>query len=362
MMAPLSTRFLKERPREMRESKTRVDVPLLPTTTVGSHSPPGWLLTAIQAIGRGELGQDDIDEVMRDATDIAVLDQARAGVDVITDGEMRRNDFNLGFYTRLHGIEQLPNHRLLGPEGHDQRGKWRVNEPISAPDGLGCLEDFTYVLSISDRPVKAAVPGPFTLAGRIETGGIYKDRIAAAWAFVPIVNAECKALVAAGATFIQVDEPSAAVYPDLLPDAVELFNAAVDRIEAKIGSHLCFGNFRGRPVAHRIYRPLFPKLFDMKIDQYILEFANREMAEIALWQEFPNDREIAAGVVDVKNYWCETTEVVAGRIRTALQYIDPEKLWIAPDCGFSQTARWAAKRKLAAMVQGAEIVRKELAG
>jgi 5-methyltetrahydropteroyltriglutamate--homocysteine methyltransferase len=346
----------------MTKPKNRGELPLLPTTTVGSHSPTGWLLTAIDAIQRGEYGQDDIDEVMRDATDIAVLDQVRAGVDVITDGEMRRNDFNLGFYTRLSGIEPLLNDRLLGPEGHDQRGKWRVTEPISAPDGLGCLEDFTYVLSISDRPVKAAVPGPFTLAGRLQTGGVYKDRVEAAWAFVPIVNAECTALVEAGANFIQVDEPSAAVYPDLLPEAVELFNAAVDGIDAKIGSHLCFGNFRGRPVAHRTYRPLFPKLFDMKIGQYILEFANREMAEIALWQEFPNDREIAAGVVDVKNYWCETPEVVAARIRTALQYIEPEKLWIAPDCGFSQTARWAAKRKLKAMVQGAEIVRRELAG
>ncbi|MEZ4532729.1 MAG: hypothetical protein R2855_17175 [Thermomicrobiales bacterium] len=342
--------------------QTLADLPLLPTSAVGSHAPTGWLLTAIDAIGRGELGQDDIDELMRDATDIAVLDMERAGLDVLVDGEMRRNDFNLGFYIRIQGIEPIPAPRKLGPEGHDQRGKWRVYEELSAPDGLGCIEDFLYVQSVSNRPVKACVPGPFTLSGRIQTGGIYKDRIEAAWALVPIVNAECRALQAAGATFIQVDEPSAAVYPDRMAEYVTLFNAAVEGVDAKIGSHICFGNYRGRPVAQRSYRPIFPRLFDMRCDQYLLEFANRELAEIELWKEFPNDRELGFGVIDVKNYWCETPEIVASRIRTALTYVAPEKLWIVPDCGFSQTARWAAKRKLAAMVDGARIVRQELAG
>ncbi len=346
----------------MTELNRLAKLPLLPTSTVGSHSPPGWLLTAIDAINLGAYGQEDIAEVMRDATDIAVLDQVRAGIDVITDGEMRRNDFNLGFYQRIRGVEPLPAPRLLGPEGHDQRGKWRVNEPITAPDGLGCLEDFAYVLSIADRPVKAAVPGPFTLSGRMQTGGVYQDRLEAAWAFVPIVNAECKSLVQAGATLIQVDEPSVAVYPERLGECVELFNAAVEGVNARIASHLCFGNFRGRPVAQRSYRPLIPKVFEMKIDQYLLEFANREMAELEILREFPDDREIAVGVVDVKNYWCETPDLVAERIRKALRFIDADQLWVVPDCGFSQTARWATTRKLLAMVQGTEIVRRELAG
>jgi 5-methyltetrahydropteroyltriglutamate--homocysteine methyltransferase len=118
--------------------QTLAELPILPTSAVGSHAPTGWLLTAIDAIGRGELGRDDVDELMRDATDIAVLDMERAGLDVLVDGEMRRNDFNLGFYVRLQGIEPLPPGRKLGPEGHDQRGKWRVFAEVSAPDGLGC--------------------------------------------------------------------------------------------------------------------------------------------------------------------------------------------------------------------------------
>jgi 5-methyltetrahydropteroyltriglutamate--homocysteine methyltransferase len=179
---------------------------------------------------------------------------------------------------------------------------------------------------------------------------------------VPIVNAECKALVAAGADFVQVDEPSIAVYPDRMADYVQIFNKSVEGVNAKIASHICFGNFRGRPVAHRSYRPIFPALFDMRCDQYLLEFANREMRELDLWRELPNDRELAAGVIDVKNYWCETPEVVADRIRQALKFVDSAKLWIVPDCGYSQTARWAAKRKLEAMVAGVDIVRRELAG
>jgi 5-methyltetrahydropteroyltriglutamate--homocysteine methyltransferase len=237
-----------------------------------------------------------------------------------------------------------------------------VTEELCAPDGLGVVDEFGYLLSIADRPAKACVPGPFTLSGRLDGGGVYKDRLEIAWALVPIVNAECRALVAAGAEFIQIDEPSAAVYPDRLVEYVKLFNAAVEGVTAKIAILLCFGNFRGRPVARRTYRPLFPKMFEFRADQFLLEFANREMAEVELLREFPPDRELAAGLVDVKNYWCEPPEIVAERVRMLLAYIDPQRLWVLPDCGFSQTARWAATKKLRALVEGVAIVRRELAG
>lgn len=338
------------------------DLPLIPTTTVGSMAPPGWLVSATRAIERGEFGTADVEELLTDAVDVAVLDQQRAGVDVLVDGEMRRQDFNLGFYGRLQGLEARPLARRFGPEGHDQRGKWLVTQELSAPDGLGVVAEFGYLLSVADRPSKACVPGPFTLSGRLDGGTVYQDRLEIAWALVPIVNAECRALVEAGAEFIQIDEPSAAVYPDGLDEYVNLFNAAVEGVEAKIAIHLCFGNFRGRPVARRSYRPLFPRMFDFRADQFLLEFANREMAEVELLREFPPDRELAAGLVDVKNYWCETPEVVAERVRRLLEYVTPTQLWVLPDCGFSQTARWAATRKLRALVQGVEIVRRELAG
>jgi 5-methyltetrahydropteroyltriglutamate--homocysteine methyltransferase len=335
---------------------------VIPTTTVGSMPPPGWLVAANRAVARGEFGADDVEELLTDAVDIAILDQQRAGVDVLVDGEMRRQDFNLGFYGHLRGLEPVPAGRKLGPEGHDQRGKWLVTEPLRAPDGLGVVAEFGYLLSVADRPTKACVPGPYTLSGRLEGGAVYKDRFEAAWALAPIVRAECLALVEAGADFIQIDEPSAAVYPDRFDENIKLFNAAVEGVQAKIAVHLCFGNFRGRPVARRSYRPLFPKMFEFRAGQFLLEFANREMAETDLLREFPDDRELAAGLVDVKNYWCEPPAVVAERVRALLRVIKPEQLWVLPDCGFSQTARWAAQRKLRALVEGVEIVRRELAG
>jgi 5-methyltetrahydropteroyltriglutamate--homocysteine methyltransferase len=206
------------------------------------------------------------------------------------------------------------------------------------------------------------IPGPFTLAGRIQPGKIYKDRMDVAYALAELVNTELKNLVAAGVTFIQLDEPSYAVHSTTPEEFVTLFNRTVEGVDAKIGVHLCFGNFVGRPVAKRTYRPLFPYILDMKADQFALEFANREMAEIGIWREFANEKELAAGLVDVKNYYVETPEDVAERIRQTLQYIPAEKLTITPDCGFSQTARWAARAKLKAMVGGTKIVRKELAG
>ena len=334
--------------------QTLDDLPLLPTSAVGSHAPTGWLLTAIDAIARGEMGQDDIDELMRDATDIAVLDMERAGLDVLVDGEMRRNDFNLGFYVRIQGIEPMPSPRKLGPEGHDQRGKWRVYEELSAPNGLGCVEDFAYVQSISDRPVKASVPGPFTLSGPNpdwrDLQGPHRSRLGAG------PHRQCRMPRAcrkrAPRSSRSMSRPPRSI-PIGWPSTSSSSMPRSQGIDAKIGSHICFGNFRGRPVAQRTYRPIFPAMFDMRCDQYLLEFANREMAEIELWKEFPNDRELGCGVIDVKNYWCETPDVVAERIRTALKFVAPDKLWIVPDCGFSQTARWATKRKLAAMVEGA---------
>ncbi len=332
---------------------------LIPTSTIGSYAPPSWLCVTLEAIGRGELGETDIDETFNDAVRIAITDQERAGIDVITEGEMRRQDFVLGFYERLIGLEPLPAPRTQGPDGHDQRGKWNPTVPLAAPDGLGILSEFEFAKTEATKPIKVTCPGPFTLSGRIQTGGIYKERLEVAYACANIINAELRNLVAVGAEFIQLDEPSYAVYPDRPQEFVKLFNHTLKGVSAKIGLHICFGNYRGRAVGKRSYRPLFPHILDANFDQLALEFANREMAEIELWSDFPNDKELAAGLIDVKNYYIETPEDVAALLRKALNHVRPEKLAITPDCGFSQTARWAAAAKLKAMVTGTEIVRSE---
>jgi 5-methyltetrahydropteroyltriglutamate--homocysteine methyltransferase len=339
------------------------ELPLIPTSVIGSYAWPGWLHTALQAAQRGEYGPEDLKETQDDAVDLAVRDQEDAGVDIITDGEMRRvGFFTAEFYGHMTGLRELPPRRKLGIVGHDQRESYEAVEAVAAPNGLGLVEEYRYVRTRTQRPVKMPCPGPYTLAGRIKPGSIYKDRIDVSYALAEIINRELKALVAEGVTFIQLDEPSYAVHNTGLQEFVKLFNRTVEGVNAKIGVHLCFGNFVGRPVAKRSYHPIFPTILDLNAQQFALEFANRELSELDLWREFPNDKELAAGLVDVKNYWVEKPEDVAERIRQTLQYVAPERLTVTPDCGFSQTARWAARAKLKSMVEGTKIVRRELTG
>ncbi len=336
---------------------------LLPTSVIGSWAWPAWLHTALAAAERGEYGPDDVAETLDDAVDLAIRDQEDAGVDIITDGEMRRAGFfTASFFGHLTGLRELPPRRKVGVVGHDQRESYEAVEPLAAPNGLGLVAEYTYLRRRTRRAIKTTCPGPYTLAGRIKGGSVYRNRMEVAHALSAIINRELRALVAAGATFIQLDEPSYAVHPEAPREFVDLFNATVAGVDAKIGLHLCFGNFAGRPVAKRTYRPLFPHILDVRAGQLALEFANRELAELELWREFPSDKELAAGVMDVKNYYVETPEDVAERIRKVLRVARPEKLVIVPDCGLSQTARWAARAKLKAMVDGARIVRRELGG
>lgn len=334
---------------------------LLPVTTVGSYAWPGWYYLVMAAAERGELGVQDIEEALRDGVEIALQDQVAAGVDILTDGEMRRVDFIVSFPKRLRGIRQLPQARLLPPEGHDQRARYAIESDLSAPEGLGIVEEFRCLKQRTQAPVKATVPGPYTLAGRLVADGkIYGSREDVAWALAGIVRQELEGLVKAGADFIQLDEPSIACYKGNLSTFVQIFNETVKGIEAKLAIHVCFGNYRARPIGLRTYAPLFPALLEVRAEQFVLEFANREMAEADLWQRFPNDRELAAGVVDVKNQFIEPVETLAERIRLILKSVRPDKLSLVPDCGFSQTPRFLAFPKLRNLVQAAELVRKEL--
>jgi 5-methyltetrahydropteroyltriglutamate--homocysteine methyltransferase len=212
----------------------------------------------------------------------------------------------------------------------------------------------------TNAPVKVPVPGPFTLAGCLQGGEVYRDRGEIAEALLPIVNREVKDLAAAGVEFVQLDEPSFACHPDHPEEFLDLIARTVAGVSAKVSMHLCFGNYRGRAVGWRSYRPLVPHLAAAKVQQLALEFASREMAEIELAREIKPPLELAVGLVDVKNTWVEPPELVAERLRLTLKYIDPERVQVTPDCGFSQTARYIACHKLANMVAGVRIVRREL--
>jgi 5-methyltetrahydropteroyltriglutamate--homocysteine methyltransferase len=333
----------------------------LTTSVVGSYAHPSWLVVGVAAAGRGELGAHDIRELQDDAVDTALRDQEDAGIDVVSDGEMRRAGFfTAEFYRHLTGVRALEPDRRVGAAGHDQQHRFEVTHPIAAPDGLGVVAELRYARTRTDRPVKATVPGPYTLSGRLRTGPgeVYPTRVAAAEAFVPIIAAELAALERDGVAFIQIDEPSPAIHPDAPVDFAGLFNAAVASVgpAVRLGAHLCFGNYMGRPLAKRTYRPVLEQLRRFRVAELVLEFANREMAELDLLGELATDFDIAAGIIDVKNTWVETPADVAERIDRVLAFVPEARLSLVPDCGFSQTARPVARAKLRALVSGRDLV------
>ncbi|HEX9004716.1 MAG TPA: cobalamin-independent methionine synthase II family protein [Blastocatellia bacterium] len=344
----------------------------LRTTVIGSYPFPGWLEFACQHLN--QFGDADRAELQEDAVIAAIHDQLAAGLDVITDGEQTRLDFNLSFYGFLEGIElEVASPRRFGPPAHDQRGRHVITGEIRASRGLGVVTEWQRLQRLAESAIrnpqsaisiKASVPGPYTLSGRLIPDRQYPDRFAITEALLPIVRAELEALVAAGCREITVDEPSMSCYAHREDPRrfVDIFNRTVETVvdDCRISTHLCFGNYKGRAVGLRRYAPMFPAFLDLKADEIHLEMASREFAEIELIAELAERFDVAVGIIDVKSYYIETVDDVADRVRLCLQHAPAERLAFAPDCGLSQTARWAARQKLKNMVAGVRRVRDEL--
>ena len=295
--------------------------PLL-TSVVGSHARPSWFVSGIAAAERGEFGPADLEEMLDDAVDLAIRDQEEAGIDIVSDGEMRRAGFfTAEFYRHVTGVVRAatrppagrrgarPAASLRGRRADRRARRSRRRRRVSRSPGRA-----------TTQPLKVTLPGPYTLSGRLTygPGEVYSDRNDAAEAFVPILRAELEGLVAAGADFIQIDEPSPAIHPEAPADFSALFNAAVEPIvgRARLGAHLCFGNYLGRPLARRTYRPVLDAMLGFHVDELVLEFANREMAEVddPRRDRRRRPRMSRAGVIDVKNSYLETADDVAERI------------------------------------------------
>jgi 5-methyltetrahydropteroyltriglutamate--homocysteine methyltransferase len=337
---------------------------LLPTSVIGSYATPSWLWTALDEIKAGNYGDTDERETFNDACSIAIRDQERAGVDIITDGEMRRFFFIQKFYGRMEGLKSHEPLRRVGLYGYDSVPRYTAEERISVPEGLGVVDEVRYLQQNTDRAIKATCPGPVTLTIhiRLKDKKIYRDRLELAAEFADVINAELKALVEMGVTYIQLDEPSASIVPGSLGDWVAVMNRALDGVNARKCLHVCFGNLMSRPRGKREYGWMFPLLGEVNVDEFSLEFANREMIELDIAREFAGERDFSAGLVDVKSFWVEPPDEVASRIRKILEVCGPERLTITPDCGFFSLPRWLAYEKLKSMVQGTDIVRRELAG
>jgi 5-methyltetrahydropteroyltriglutamate--homocysteine methyltransferase len=329
---------------------------LLPSAAVGSFSVPEWLDRLRNEHFDQRLSGVVLDEIHSAAIKSAVKDQELAGLDVVTDGELRRDNLVDHFAGRLAGVEV----DRRGQSDYYDYASSVVRQPLlEAP--LGLVEEFAFTRDITDREVKFTVTGPHTLVKRIRDEW-YRDEREFALALAAVFNAELKRLVSAGATDIQIDEPGFAAYPEDLGWGVEAINAMVQGVDARIGLHVCFGNRYGRPSWEGSYRFLFPAILEADINVLVLEFARKGTDDLGLFKEFGNEFVLGMGVIDVKDHRVETPEMVAGLVRRGLDVVPPERLSLNPDCGLRHLPSEVAVRKLRALAEGAAIVRRELAG
>jgi 5-methyltetrahydropteroyltriglutamate--homocysteine methyltransferase len=329
-------------------------LPILPTTVVGSYSMPGWLERLKTEYHARRISFRDLDEIHDTAVKAAIKDQEIAGVDIITDGELRRDNMIDYFVERMPGVQFDRSSKKFYYDFYDSEVLGKL------PSGsLGLAAHFRFLQFNTGRETKFCITGPHSLSRRIRNKHYATDE-AFAMDLARVLNQELKELVRAGVRRIQIDEPYLSGYPEDLNWEVEALNALVDGVDAKIAVHICYGNRYGKPSWEGSYRYLFPRILDAKVHQVTLEFARRGGEDLDLLREFAAPLEVGVGVIDVKTQAVETPEVVAERIRKALEYLPKERLVVLPDCGCFHLPGHIAFAKLQAMVEGTKIVRKEL--
>src|SRR5215471_8348859 len=337
---------------------------LFPTSLVGSYPQPEWLIDReklskqVPRVRVDELwlvSPDKLEAAQDDATILAIREQERAGLDIITDGEQRRESYSNRFATALDGIDvdnpgtvinrngrAIPVPRIVGPI--------RRRQPVE-------LRDLKVLRANTERKIKATVPGPFTM-GRQAQDDHYGDEEAVAMAYAEAVNAEIKDLFAAGADVVQIDEPWMQQHPDKARRfGLKALNRALDGVSGIVAVHLCFGYaavVHDKPSGYSF----LPELEGSKAQQVSIEAAQPKL-DLKVLEKLPS-KTIILGVIDLSDMSIETPEIVATRIRAALPYVPPEQLVIAPDCGMKYLPRAVAYSKMKAMVDGARIVRQEV--
>jgi 5-methyltetrahydropteroyltriglutamate--homocysteine methyltransferase len=331
--------------------------PALPTSVIGSFAVPEWLGQLKNDYYQRRISRRYLNEILDMATKAAIVDQDRAGIDLISDGELRRDNDVDYVLPRLPGVE------ILRPAKADYLDYFdaRIDAPLPEPPtaGLGIADDFRFARQLTDLPLKVSMTGPFSLSRRMRGEG-YHDQGDLVRALARDLHAEAAELAAAGARVLQVDEPFLAGYPEEVGLAIAALNIVTDVPGVTWVLHVCYGNRYARPLWEGHYDFLFPAVKDARIDQLALEFARRGDEELALLERYGWDRGLGLGVIDVRSEQVESADVVAARIRRGLRYVPPERLSVNPDCGLRQLTGAAARGKLAAMVAGTAQVRSEL--
>ncbi|MGH6662040.1 MAG: uroporphyrinogen decarboxylase family protein [Rhodospirillales bacterium] len=338
---------------------------LLPTSLVGSYAQPEWLIDRKKLAGRfpprvrarelWRIGPEWLEEAQNDATILAIRDQERAGLDIITDGEMRRESYSNRFATALEGVDIDNPGTALDRSGHPNPvprvvGKIRRKRQIE-------VEDVKFLRANTERRIKMTVPGPFTMSQQAQNE-FYEDEEEMALDYAAAVNAEIKDLFKAGADVVQLDEPYMQARPDKARKfGLQALNRALDGVKSETVVHICFGYaaiIHQRPTGYSF----LPELAGCPAHGISIETAQSSL-DCSVLEKLPK-KKIILGVLDLSTPKVETPEQVAQRIRRALPYCPVERIIVAPDCGLKYLPRDSAFGKIKAMADGAEIVRREL--
>jgi 5-methyltetrahydropteroyltriglutamate--homocysteine methyltransferase len=317
---------------------------------------PAWLERAKNDFLSRRVSRHDLDDMHEAARKAAIKDQEVAGVDIVSDGELQRDNMIDYFVERMPGVHVDLGSKRFYYDFYDSVVRSKL---ASAP--LGLAEEVKFLKRYTDRRPKVAVSGPHTLVKRIQNRH-YPTEEAFALDVARVLNAELRELVRAGATDLQIDEPYYSGFPEDLPWAIGAVNALVAGVDARVGLHICYGNRYGKPAWEGSYRYLFPAILDARVAQLTLEFGRRGEDDVRLFKEFDPPFALGLGVIDVKTHDVEPPAVVAERIRNALEVVAADRLVVNPDCGLLHLPREVAFAKLSSMVEGARIVRRELGG
>ncbi len=337
---------------------------LLPVTVIGSYSLPAWLVGVRQLHQAGRMTDAELAEAHDNAVRSCVKDQESAGIDVLTDGELRRETMVYFYSKRIAGFRFDGQLRPIGLKDENIR----MPDPlVDAPvvpsrEGIPMADHFAFLRAVTSpgHEGKVCCTGPHMLAKRAENRAYPCDRDLV-FALADVLRAELRRVVQAGCRHIQIDEPVWIGYPQELDWAIQAYNRMVDGLDVEtLTLHVCFGNYQRKQLFEGSIEALFPAILEARCDYLAFEYARLGLEQLEVFRRFPTDRGLVAGVVDVKSDRIETPQEVADRIRKVLEYFPPDKVCVAPDCGLKFTARDVAFAKLAALSAGAAIVREEL--
>ncbi len=329
-------------------------LPLLPTTVIGSYSMPAWLERAKNDYLQRKVSRHDLEDMYDAARKAAIKDQEIAGVDVVSDGELQRDNMIDYFAERIPGVQVDHGSKRLYYDFYESVVRSKL-----ATGSLGLAEEVQFLKTYSTHTGKVSISGPHALVKRIRND-YYDSEEAFALDLARVLNTELRELVRVGATQIQIDEPYYSGFAEDLPWAIPAVNAMVEGVKANITLHVCYGNRYGKPSFEGSYRYLFPQVLEAKVHAISLEFARRGEDDLQLFKEFKVPVTLAMGVVDVKTNDVEPAGLIADRIRRALAVIPAERLMINPDCGLVHLPRDVAFNKLSAMSEGTRMVREGL--